>query len=80
MMLLVHAATTLGCRASGAALFIGLGSFALFSRRIADGFFRGSRDGHRRHSARLAHWTFFAWGALGAIGGLMVLLGVLHCA
>lgn len=82
-ILLVHGATTLGCRASGAALFIGLAAFALFSGQIADGFFPSPRDPHRasrRTAARVARWIFLAWGVLGALGGLMVLLGVLHCA
>jgi hypothetical protein len=88
---LVVAATALGCRLGGAALLVGLGSVALLSRQIARAVWqrpdpiteRTAPDVERRASrefyAAVARWMLFAWGALGAVGGFLVLVGILHC-
>jgi hypothetical protein len=86
-----YAATILGCRLGGLALLVGLGSVALFSRQIAGAIWqrpdliteRKRPSAERRESRRLyatvGRWMLFAWGALGAGGGLLVLVGILHC-
>jgi hypothetical protein len=87
-----YAATTLGCRLGGAALFIGLGSVALFSRQIADALFQrpdlitdrrppsAERGESRRLYAKIARWGLLVWGGFGAVSGLLALTGVAHCA
>ena len=86
----LYAATVLGCRVGGGALFIGLGCVALLSRQIADAVWqrpplipeREPPSGDLRESRRLyalvGRWALFGWAALGSVAGLLVLVGVVH--
>lgn len=86
--------TARGCRLGGAALFLGFGAVALLSRAIAEAFYgpRAQRDvitdrrlprpemaEARAAFARIIRWILFAWGATTSIGGLLVLVGIIHC-
>jgi hypothetical protein len=84
-------AATLECRLQGAALLVVMGAIAFLSRPIADALLRspglitsrdpgdGERRGARRLIARIGRWMLLAWSGAGAVGGLLVVLGVLDC-
>jgi hypothetical protein len=88
------ATSALGCRLEGAALLLVMGSVARFSGSIADYLYgpRATRDvitdrrppdealvESRRWFASVVRWVIFVWAGTSAVGGLLVLVGVLHC-
>ena len=92
-IVMIVAATQLGCLLGGAALVLGMGGVALFSRHLADLMWpakpprlitdRHAPDGDaleaRRGYNRVGRWILLIWGAAGAISGFLLLVGVLDC-
>lgn len=88
------ATSAVGCRLEGAALLLVMGSIAYFSGSIAD-YFYGPRATRgvitdrrppdeavveaRRWFASVVRWIIFVWAGTSAVGGFLVLVGILRC-